>query len=745
MTKRLSTQLGSARDQPEPLEQRPAARGLKSRRRWRARNLLPLLLAWLLAIQAWAYELQTVEPLPSQAQSALWSAQILSRYHYRAAPLDDAMSEKIFSNYLESLDGEKIFFVRSDIDRFAGARSRLDDAILRQDLSVPFAMFNLQRQRLAERIAYARELLKQRPDFSLKESYPYSRKKASWARNEEEIRDLWRKRVKNDWLRLKLAGKDEEAIRTTLDKRYEQYLARNTKIKSEDVFQTFMNAYSTAMDPHTSYLGVRAAEDFGISMRLSLVGIGAVLQERDEYTTVRELVPGGPAAVSGKLKVGDRIVGVGQGIRAPLTDVLGWRLDDVVALIRGEKNTTVVLSVLPANTGPDGKPTLISLTRAKINIAAQAASKSIIETRDGTAKRRIGVISLPTFYEDFDARRKGDPDYKSATRDVSRLLAELKKEKVDGVLLDLRDNGGGSLGEAVDLTGLFIDRGPVVQQRNAQGQVRVEYDRYSGVAWSGPLAVLINRRSASASEIVAAAIQDYGRGLVLGETSYGKGTVQSVVDLNQVAKDEKAPLGELKMTIAQFFRINGGTTQLRGVVPDIVFPSTSDPDEFGESSSENALPWTQIKAAEFVPAGRVSALLPVLRARHEARAAKSKDFQYLLEDVAEFNAQRQLNEISLNEADRRTERDRLEARQKLRAGKNDAALRKSARQDDGLLASERSLSVDLAEEKERKKAKDVLLIESAHILGDEIGLLKADSRLAAQVLPLANPAATRTR
>ena len=709
-----------------------------------------ILLAWLLTAPAWALDPQAsgpalLVPQPQQAQAALWSAQILTRYHYKAAPLDDAMSEKIFVNYVESLDREKNFFLQSDIDRFASARTQLDDAILGQDLTIPFAMFNLQRQRLAERITYARQLLKQQPDFTLKEGYPYAREKAPWAKSDDEIRELWRKRVKNDWLRLKLAGKDDAAIRATLDKRYENYLTRNARIKSEDAFQIFLNAYATAMDPHTNYLGPRAANDFDISMRLSLVGIGAVLQERDEYTTIRELVPGGPAALSRKLKVGDRIVGVGQGTQAPVTDVLGWRIDDVVALIRGEKDTTVMLSVLPADAGPDGKPTLIPLGRAKISIEAQAAKKSIIATRDGMITRRIGVVSLPTFYEDFDARRKGDPNYKSATRDVERLLGELKKEKVDGVLIDLRNNGGGSLSEAVDLTGLFIDKGPVVQQRNAQGQVRIENDKHSGFVWAGPLAVLINRGSASASEIVAAAIQDYGRGIVIGEKSYGKGTVQTVIHLNEVAKEDKSPLGELKMTIAQFFRVNGGSTQLRGVSPDIVFPSTSEPEEFREASSENALPWTQIKAVDFAPSGRVTTVLPVLRARHDARVAKDKDFQYLLEDVAEFKTLRKKNQISLNETERRADRDKQEAKQKSRAGRNESATRKAASQDDGLLANERALSADLAQEQEQKNAKDVLLTESAHILSDEIGLLKADPRLATQLLPAANARETQMR
>lgn len=714
------------------------------------KKMLWVLYAWLIAAQGSALESRSSEsallmPLPQQTQSALWSAQILTRYHYRAAPLDDVMSERIFANYVESLDRDKLFFLQSDIDRFASARTLLDDAILKQDLSIPFAMFNLQRQRLAERVAHARELVNQTPVFTLKESYSHSRDKASWAKSEDEMRDLWRKRVKSDWLRLKLAGKDEAAIRATLDKRYESYQTRSARLKSEDVFQIFMNAYATAMDPHTQYLGPRAAEDFDISMRLSLVGIGAVLQERDEYTTIRELVPGGPAALSGKLKVGDRIIGVGQGVHAPITDVLGWRLDDVVGLIRGKPDTTVVLSVLTANAGPDGKPTLISLGRRKINVEAQAARKSVIEARDGTTTRRIGVISLPVFYEDFAARRKGDPNYRSATRDVSRLLAQLKKEKVEGVLIDLRNNGGGSLGEAVDLTGLFIDQGPVVQQRNAQGEVRIERDQQSGLAWAGPLAVLINRGSASASEIFAAAIQDYGRGLVIGEASYGKGTVQTVVDLNEVAREDKAQLGELKMTIAQFFRVSGGTTQLRGVSPDIAFPSTTDPERFGESSARNALPSTQIKAADFVPAGQVTTLVPALRARHEARAARDPAFRYLVEDVAEANFQRKKNEVSLNETERRAEREKQEAKQKLRAGNDQSAKRKALRRDDGLLANERALSADLAEEKEQKKARDVLLTESANILSDEISLLKADTRLASQVLPAGSPMATQRR
>src|SRR5450830_1137982 len=417
---------------------------------------------------------EALKPAAQQTQAAVWASRVLSRAHYKATPLDDAMAEKIFDRYFKSLDAEKLFFVQADIDRFAPVRAKLDDAINGEDLSAPFAIYNLYQQRFEERMAYARELLKTKFDFTQDESYQLDREKAAWPKNDDEVRDLWRKRVKNDWLRLKLAGKDDKSIRETLDKRYENYLSRSRKLNNEDVFQIFMNAYAMSIEPHTNYLGPRASDNFDIQMRLSLEGIGAVLQTRDEYTVIREIVAGSPAGMSGKLKVGDRIMAVGQNESGPLTDVLGWRIDDVVQQIRGTKDSTVRLQVLPADAGPDGKPVTIALVRKKISMEEQSAKKTIMEVRDGGVKRRIGVIALPTFYMDFEARRKGDKDYKSATRDVARLLGELKKDKVDNVLIDLRNNGGGSLTEAVELTGLFIDRGPVVQQRSADGKVEVE-------------------------------------------------------------------------------------------------------------------------------------------------------------------------------------------------------------------------------------------------------------------------------
>lgn len=686
-----------------------------------------------------------LKPLQQQAEAANMTAQFLTRFHYKTMPLDDAMSEKIFDRYLKVLDPDKLFFVQADIDKFAGARTKMDDAINSQDLTTPFAMFNVYERRVKERMGYARDLLKQEFDFKQTESYPYLRDKEPWSQSENAMRDLWRQRVKNDWLRLRLAGKDDKAIRITLEKRYDYALTRMQKLKSEDVFQLFMNAYAMSIEPHTNYLGPKASEDFDISMKLSLVGIGAVLQERDELTTIRELVPGGPAAQSGKLKVGDRIVGVGQGANSTPTDVLGWRLDDVVALIRGNKDSVVLLDILPADAGTDGKHQLVTLVRNKITLEQQAAKKSIIETKNAGVIRRIGVISLPTFYQDFEAKRTGDKDFKSATRDVARLLADLKKEKVDSVLIDLRNNGGGSLTEAVELTSLFIGTGPVVQQRNSQGNIQVESQKAAAIAWEGPLGVLINRSSASASEIFAAAIQDYGRGLIIGESSFGKGTVQTMVNLDQVAHSDQAKFGELKMTVAQFFRVNGGTTQLRGVVPDISFPSFSDTENFGESSYDNALPWVQIKAADYQAVGDLTDLLPLLQVRHEMRVAKDKEFQFLQEDVGEFKVQRNKKLISLNEAERRKERDtqesKIKKREKLRLSdktegdKNiDKDADKTASQDDGLQANERSLSAELAAEKARKNAKDVLLDEAAHILGDEVDLIKTNNKLAERVL-----------
>jgi len=690
-----------------------------------------------------------LKPERQEAQAAHLTAELLTRYHYKKVPLDAALSEKIFDQYLKALDPEKLFFIQADVDQLAADKAKLGDAILKEDLAIPFAIFNLYDRRVAERFGYARSLLKKGFDFQKDETYQYARdKEATWPKSDAEVRELWRKRVKNDWLRLKLAGKDDKGIADVLDKRYENFLKRLSQTKSVDVFQAFMNAYTTAIEPHTNYLGPRAAADFDIAMRLSLVGIGASLADLNEYTTIRELIPGGPASLSGQLQVGDRIVGVAQGENGAMTDVMGWRLDDTVALIRGAADTVVVLDILPAGAGPDSKHKLVSLTRKTINLAEQAAKSTIQTVTDGGVTRRIGVISLPSFYADLDARQRGVKEYRSAARDVARLLNDMTKEKVDAVLMDLRNNGGGSLAEAIELTGLFIDKGPVVQQRNARGDLVVESDTQAGVAWDGPLGVLINRNSASASEIFAAAMQDYGRGLIIGERSFGKGTVQSMINLDQVAHSEKPQYGELKMTIAQFFRINGGTTQLRGVVPDIPFPTEADAEPFGEASYDNPLPWTQVKAADYSPTGDLQALVPLLLPMHEARMKKDKDFQDLQEDIAESRLQRKKNAITLNERARRAELEAQEAKAKLREARKDAAkgadvaakgsaatTSQNTNRDDGLQADERNLSNLLAAEKARKDAKDILLGEAVRVLSDEAAIAKSDARFAIRVPP----------
>ncbi|WP_377297865.1 carboxy terminal-processing peptidase [Rhizobium sp. SGZ-381] len=667
-------------------------------------------------------------PLEGQGKAANLSAQLLSRYAYKPVPLDDALSGKILDRYLQSLDPDRSFFLQSDIDSFAADRTRIDDAIKSEKLDIPFAIFDVYLARMAERVSFARGQLKKGFDFSLQEELTLSRDKAPWPKTAEQADDLWRKRAKNDWLRLKLAGQKDDAIRETLDKRYKNLLDRVNTYNSADVFQSFMAAYTTSVDPHTDYFGASASADFDISMKLSLVGIGAVLQDRDGYTTVRELVPGGPAQVSGKLAVGDRIVGVGQGAEGPITEVVGTRLDQVVQLIRGTKGTIVRLDLLPVDAGESGSHRIISLVREKVSLEKQAAQKTVVPVQEGGVTRKIGVITLPVFYEDFDARRKGDKNYRSASRDVEKLLGELKEENVDGVLMDLRNNGGGSLTEAIDLTGLFVGRGPVVQQRDATGKVEVENDDRRHPAWAGPLAVLINRGSASASEIFAAAIQDYGRGVIVGEQSFGKGTVQTVIDLDQIARNTTPIFGQLKLTIAQFFRVDGGTTQLRGVTPDISLPSLSDPKTLGESSFDNALPWAQIKPATYKAKTDIKAVLPQLQERHDARVKGNADFQRFVETAAEMKAQREKPSVSLNEAERKREVDAVAARLKAarQAGEDIGDT-----SDDGLQSNERSLRADVAIENARKNEKDVLRTEAAAILSDQVDLLGEKGRAGA--------------
>jgi len=711
-------------------------------------NLFLILFAFAMTAQGSTVDgpappaLTALAPAGREAPLAKLVAQILARYDYQSTKLDNAMSAKIFDHYLTALDPQKLYFLETDMASFANARNTLGQAIDQEDLGIPFDIFRVFQNRIAERYTFSSELLKSSFDFELDESYEDDRDKGPWAKSEVELHDLWRKLVKNDWLELRLAGEKDNRIRDLLSKRYSDMLARTYKFRSEDVFQLFMDAYATAVEPHTDYLGLKAVEEFDIEMKLSLVGVGAMFEQRGEYLTIRELAPGSPAAMSNKLNIGDRLVGVGQGPHGPIVNVIGWRFDDVGTLVRGAKGSTVRLIVLPGNAGPNGKTRHVTLVRNTVSFGEDEARKSVIQVSEGKIIRNVGVITLPAFYQDFDARSKGEQNFKSATRDVARLLTELKENKVDAVIIDLRGNGGGSLDEAVGLAGLFIGAGPVVQERDSEGEVHLSSADDTAAAWSGPLGVLINRRSASASEIFAAAIQDYGRGIVLGETSFGKGTVQTIVNLDQLAHNEKPEFGELKMTIAQFFRVNGSSTQLHGVTPDIDFPSALESVEFRESNFDNALPWTKIKPAEYAPQGNLTALLPMLQSRHAARIAKTPDFQSLLEEISKRKLQGDGHVISLNESIRRKERDMQKA--KLDSFEGDAleqsksadtaekekiaASKMPGQQESDLQVDERMFLDELAEEKKQKDAKDVLLIESAHILSDEVELLGGKSQ-----------------
>ncbi len=665
-----------------------------------------------------------------------------SRYAYRPRALDDALSQDVLKRYLESLDGGKQYFTAEDIAKFAPYQTQLDEAIRSGDLAPAYDIFALYKQRVNGRVAYARALLKQDFDFSGEQRWEYDREDAPWAANTAELDEVWKKSVMNDWLRLKLAGKPSEDIRKTLDKRYTTYQRSVDELKSEDVFQTFLNGYSSAIDPHTDYFTPKTAENFNQSMSLSLEGIGAQLQRQEDMVVIREIIAGGPADLNGTLKAGDRIVAVGQGKSGPMTDVIGWRIDDVVEQIRGKKDTQVRLEYLPAESGVDGKHAQVVITRQKIKLEEQAAKAETISlpAANGAPAHRIGVIKLPAFYQDFEGRRRNPGDYTSATRDIGKLLAQFKADGLDGVVMDLRNNGGGSLDEAVELTGLFIDKGPVVQVRESGGRVTVNADRTPGVAWEGPLAVLTNRGSASASEIFAGAIQDYGRGLVIGETTFGKGTVQNLVDLDRWPANETPRFGQVKLTIAQFFRVAGGSTQHKGVVPDIAFPVSVDATEYGESTYDNALPWTQIAAVPHIQYGNFTPLLPRLEALHASRIAQDKEFQWWSQDVAEFRAEAAKKYVSLNEAERRAERDKQDAQRKQRQAERKALgleLDPLADDlaDDGLGANERDIVKDAAREKLAEKRPDPLLRESAAILADALDVLGQDRKMSAVVLP----------
>lgn len=621
------------------------------------KKLSVLATAFILAFGVNASPDKKSEPLvlPTIAQDAQHATAskritaLFTRGHYTQVQLDDTLSSKMFDTYLKNLDYYRNVLTKADIKAFEQYREQFDDGINKGNLSFAFDMFNLTLKRRSERFEYALQLLDKGFDFTKTDEYQYDRENADWPADKAELDELWRQRVKFDALNLKLAGKTAEETHSVLEKRYRNSQKRLTQTESEDVFQLIMNSFARSIEAHTSYLSPRNADRFQQEMNLSLEGIGAVLRADEDYTVIQSLVPGGPADLTQKLKPKDKIIGVAQD-KSDFVDVIGWRLDDVVDLIKGPKGSTVRLQVVGANEIGTSHAQIISIVRDKIRLEDRAAKAEVFQPQLSELDQKIGVISIPGFYNNL-------------AEDVKKLLVELKESSVDGIIIDLRGNGGGSLQEATLLTGLFIDSGPVVQIREGDGKVSVSQDNDGVSYYEGPLTVMVDRYSASASEIFAAAMQDYGRAVIVGEQTFGKGTVQQHRGLGRIYDMFDNPLGSVQYTIAKFYRINGGSTQHKGVIPDIQFPTAINPAEWGESKEQYALPWDSINAARYSSLSDINTVLPVLREKHQARISKEAEFQFLLQDITEYKEQENDKTVSLNEAERIKERDKNKAEQ----------------------------------------------------------------------------------
>lgn len=638
----------------------------------------------------------------------------LYQYHYSRKYLNDEFSGKVFDRYLEILDNTRSYFTQADIAEFEGLRFKLDDAIKTNDLDPAFKIYNRYQTRALERLDYAIGLVKggiKQFDFKKDETLELDREKAPWAKNANELDQLWRKRLKNTVLNLKLAGKEDKKIQELLEKRYTSQLNRIKQINSEDAFQTYMNAITYTFDPHTQYMSPRNSENFNINMSLSLQGIGAVLRSENENTIVERLVTGGPADKAGELKPSDKIIGVAQGDEE-MVDVIGWRLDEVVDLIRGPKDSVVKLDII-SGSGQTESHRTIAIVRDEVKLEDRAAQSEVIEIKRPEKTYKMGVIDIPAFYADFEAKNANDPDYRSTTRDVSNLIKDLQKQNVDGLIIDLRNNGGGSLSEVNNLVGLFIPQGPTVQVHYSFGHTQVLADQDPAQLYTGPLVVLTNRLSASASEIFAGAIQDYGRGLVVGSQTFGKGTVQTLIPLFR---------GQMKVTNAKFYRVSGESTQHRGVIPDILYPEIYDVDKIGESSLDEALPWDKIDPSKYASQGDLSGILPQVKAKHEKRIKDNPDFSYLNEQVDFLKELREDTTISLNIKTREIERKETEDRRLALENK-----RRKAKGLPALKALDSEEDDDEDEEDVESKSEDALLLEGAEILVDYMQLKKPTS------------------
>jgi carboxyl-terminal processing protease len=658
----------------------------------------------------------TLSPTKKQKKISKNIVDYLKHRHYLKINLDDQMSSKVLYRYLDELDPSHSYFFENDIKEFEiKYRFALDDALNKGDLVPAFDIFNRYQMRVEERLTYMIEEVEKGFDdmkFDIEETLRIDRKDIPWPKSETAMKELWRKRLKGNVISLKLADKSLEEIQEILLKRYRNQLKRIEQNSSDDAFEFYINSLALSTDPHTQYFSPHRTENFNINMSLSLEGIGAVLQSEDEYTKVVRLIPGGPAERSKLLKAADRIVGVAQGADGEMVDIVGWRLDEVVNKIRGPKGTLVRLEIIQTDAGDEHQTKIISIVRDKVKLEEQSAKKEIIEVKRDTKTHKIGIIDIPTFYADFKGMHAGNPDYKSTTKDVQRLLIELKQEGVEGIIIDLRDNGGGSLQEANSLTGLFIGLGPSVQVRNVDGRIDIVRDHDPQIVYSGPLVVLVNRMSASASEIFAGAIQDYNRGIVIGEQTFGKGTVQSLLPL---------PKGQLKATTAKYYRISGKSTQHKGVIPDLYYPSLYSFEDIGESSLPEALSWYKINSIPYQTYYKVDVLMPWLKDLHAARNRMSLDYQYLLDRRQRNEEMRKKKEVSLSEETRKKERKesdewRLQLENALRLAKNEPILEK------------------LEELKDKEKediphgsiinVKDPLLIEAGEAMVDFIDLLR---------------------
>ena len=606
-------------------------------------------------------------PLEIHPRTNLAVVEQLRHNHYVKKPLDDAISSDVFDNYLDALDPSRAYFLHSDIEQFEKYRYELDDALKHGELQPAYEIFNLYQERMVERLHYLLGEVQQgldRIDFTVEEALQIDRENAPWPATPAAMDELWRKRLKAAVLAMRLNDKPLDEIQELLTKRYKNRLKQALQTKSEDAFQVYINAFASTYDPHTQYFSPRTSQNFNINMSLSLEGIGAVLTSEDDYTSVVRLVPAGPADKSGDIDVSDKIISVGQGETGPLIDVVGWRLDDVVELIRGPKGSTVRLEVIPAESD-DGVSKVVAIERNTVQLEDQAAQARLLTLNDGKRSFKVGVIDIPTFYVDFRASQQGDPNYRSTTRDVRVLIERLRQEQMDALVIDLRNNGGGSLQEADTLTGLFIESGPTVQVKSARRRANVYADTDDSIVWDGPMAVMVNRLSASASEIFAGAIQDYGRGIILGSQTFGKGTVQTLIPLNR---------GQLKITAAKFYRVSGQSTQHQGILPDIDFPELYDTEQIGESALDDAMPWDMIQPAVYNASTVLKPFLAELQRRHDERVRDHVDFNYFRSLAAKAKEASMRTHLSLHEATRRQEKAdddqwRLELENTLRLAK----------------------------------------------------------------------------